>query len=257
MSVDSDVAAIFDLAAPSTPADTATTEADAPAQSDAAAPTEGEGTEVTDLYPNVLRTYTVGTDHADINENPPGTMTVAEFAAHLTIENFKAGNMTAESIVKDPQIYGALKAKRYALPVVLVLPAGSTDQKDAKAYLPVAEATEAYANRPTRGEANAATSKRTLDDLLTDAAKKLLYLNAATVRLTRAQEQVTKATAQMDKYYGWLAPYYKDETDPEVSRKSALDLRVDELEAAADAAKNSDIPDSADAAVSRTPTVTA
>lgn len=258
MSVDSDVNAIFDLAAPSTPTTSDSVETDAnavadtnadtatPAQNAAEASAADTEPESTDLYPNVLRSYTVGTDHADLNTNPDGTMTVAEFAAHLTVENFKAGNMSADSIVKDANIYGGLKAKRHALPVVLVFPADSTDQKDAKAYLPVAEATEAYANRPTRGEGNAATSKRTLEDLLTDAAKKAMALARITVRLNRAKEQHNQTTAQMEKYYGWLATFYKDETDPEAARKAALDARIDELEAEADAAKNSDIPDAAD-----------
>ena len=240
-----DIDAIMELAAPTTDDSTATqTDAqstDAPDQSDA-------GAESTDLYPNVLRSYKVGVDAPENGENPTDTLTVSEFAGYLTVENFKAGNMTPDSIVKDANIYTGVKAKRLALPVVLVFPADSDEQRDAKVYLPVAEAVEAYRSRPERGTGNTGTSKRSQDEITTDGAKKLLALRAVEARLTKVTDQYKKVAEQMDKYRNWLRPFYKDAENPADAVNEAFELRAEELEVEADAAKNADIADTTPAA---------
>src|SRR6185295_16776246 len=139
-----------------------------------------------------------------------GTLTVAEFAGYLTVEAIKAG-AGVEGIVDKQNIYTATKAKRHPLPVVLVF-ADDADQSDlsnAKVYLPVKEATEAWQNRLARGESSATTSKKTQDDLLTDAAKRSITLASIQKRLDRANEQKAKAVKLLEKSYGWLAQYYK------------------------------------------------
>lgn len=236
-----DIDAIMELAAPTTPADDSSTptdaqSTDAPDQSDA-------GAESPDLYPNVLRTFKVGVDAPENGENPAETLTVSEFAGYLTVENFKAGNMTADSIVKDANIYTGVKAKRQALPVVLVFPADSDEQRDAKVYLPVAEAVEAYRSRPERGTSNTGTSKRTQDEITTDGAKKLLALRAAEARLAKVTDQYKKVAEQMDKYRNWLRPFHKDAENPADAVNEAFELRAKELEVEAGAAKNADISD--------------
>jgi len=254
-----DIDAIMDLAAPAT--DSGTPDASsAPETTNEPAQSNADGS-TTDLYPNVLRTYKVGVDAPENGENPEGTVTVAEFAGYLTLENFKAGNMTIDSIVKDANIYTGVKASRQPLPVVLVFPADSDAQRDAKVYLPLVEATEVFRNRPERGSGNTNTSKRSQDEITTDGAKKLLALRAVEARLAKVTEQYRKVTEQMNKYHNWLRPYFKDvevpATDPSDTRtpeelrneaienavNEAFDKRAEELEVEADAAKNADISD--------------
>lgn len=264
----SDIDAVLDLAAPVTTTDTDT--------SDTTTDPDADNTpESTDLYPNVLRSYKVGVDAPENGDNPDGTLTVSEFAGHLTISNFTAAtdartDITPDLIVKDANIYTGVKAKRHALPVVLVFPADSDEQKDAKVYLPTVEATDSYRKRPERGTSNGSVSKRTQDVITTDGAKKLNALRAIEIRLRRTQEQFDKASATMTKYQGWLRPYFKDvepsevpATDTEPARmqtqSEAVDAAVNEAFAtraaeieeqealAAEAAKNTDIPDSVNA----------
>lgn len=204
--------------------------------------------ESTATYPNVLRTYTVGTDHDDINTNPEGTLTVAEFASHLTVQAILAG-AGVDGVVKDPAVYTAVKAKRHPLPVVLVYPEGveatEDNQNQAKVYLPQAEAEEAWKNRPTRGDGNGSSvSKRSFDDLLEDAAKKLLATAAIKKRLDRTQSQFDKASGTLTKYEGWLRTYFKDETDPAEAVKTAIANKaaeIEESEAAKAESEKSDI----------------
>lgn len=275
MSTDSSTAnidAIFDLAADSTPSAPTTTPPQDDTNSTNSTPTNtpqsnagaSSADATTSLYPNVVRTLT----QSEAGEaNPEGTLTVAEFAAHLTVENIKAG-AGVEGVVQIGNIYTATKAARHPLPVVLVFADDDdqSEQKTAKVYLPVAEATAAYANRPARGEGgNAAASKRSQDELLTDAAKKAITLASIQVRLDRAKEQQNKAVSQLEKYHGWLAEYFKGtelstvtdengeprpETQDEANKRALTAAiaeraaKIEEEEALkADAAKNADLPD--------------
>lgn len=260
----SDVDAIFDLAADSTSPSSSTPPQDAPnptqapntpenhAQSDADASSADSGGA---LFPKVVKTYKL----SEVGEgNPDGTLTISEFANYLTVEAIKAG-AGVEGIVDKQNIYTATKAARHPLPVVLVFPdeADQSDLKQAKVYLPVAEATEAYENRPKRGEGgNSTTSKKTQDDLLTDAAKRSITLASIQKRLDRAEEQKAKAVKLLEKSYLWLAEYYKgteiqnEETQDEANKRAltaAIAERAAKLEEEealkADAAKQSDIPD--------------
>lgn len=258
MTTDTDVAAIFDLAAD------AMTTADADPTTENTDNTDNtENTpESPDLYPNVLRTYTA----SEVGEgNPPNTLTVAEFAAELTVRNVLAG-AGATGVVKDANIYTGIKAKRHTLPVVLVFPDGADqkDQKAAKVYLPVKEATDVYDERPERGSGNAAASKRSQDELLEDAAKKYLALEAIRVRLVRTQGQFDKTAKQMDKYHGWLGQFFlgtevqevtdedgtkRLETQDEANKRALTTAiteraeKIEEEEAAKSDAEKSDIPD--------------
>lgn len=291
MSIDtsqSDIDAIMDLAAPVTDgsADTA-----APAQSDAEATSTDTATSDTAgaeppadaadaadaatsaLYPNVFKTYKVGSaDNAppEDGSNPEGTLTVSEFAGHLTLTAFMEAQSanrppSLADIVKDPAIYTSTKAKRHPLPVVLVFPEDSDEQRDAKVYLPVAEATAAYQARPERGNGTSATAngtRRTAEDLIDAGAKKLNELNAIKVRLDRAQAQFDKASGILAKTAKWLRPLLNDTLAPNADGSPATPIadadldnavlatfakRAAELEEAAaleaDAAKNSDIAD--------------
>jgi hypothetical protein len=236
VSTDTNVDAIFDLAADattSTPNTENTAEATTTSESNAESTENAEGTA---LYPNVLRRYKAS--EIANGENPEGTLTVAEFAGKLTVENILAGK-GVEGLVKDTNIYTAIKAKRSPLPVVLVLPDDSDNDRDAKVYLPEAEAREAYENRPERGTGNGSASKRSYDELLEDAAKKFLALQAIETRLKRAQDQYGKANAQLEKYKGWLRPTHKDDENPDESVVNAITAKAEELEEAADAAKGS------------------
>lgn len=280
MSTNTDVDAIFDLAtpattstdtdtpAPATATTSATAEASAPEgtangpSSDAAATNPANPGAV---YPNVLRTY----KQSEIKEgeNPEGTLTIAEFAGHLTFENLTKKGQGLEGIVKDQNIYTGVKAKK-ALPVVLVFAddADQHDQRNAKVYLPVKEATEAYENRPARGEGGAAAaSKRDKDTLVTGLAKKTMELAKIEERLARTQEQRAKASATVQKYHGWLAEHFKGIAPVEVTEtaedgtqstrmqtqdeanaaalRAEVEMRMDELALEEDNAKNSDIPD--------------
>jgi hypothetical protein len=208
---------VFDLAASAdnTPEDS-TNES---AQVDTTDNTNDDDAASTGLtYPNVLRNLTA--DAVPEGQNPDGTLTVAEFASKLTVDNILAGKGIA-GVVKDPAIYTGTKAKRHALPVVLVFPEGTTDFKDqsnVKVFLPVAEATEAYNTRPERGTGGAAgASKRSYDELLTDAAKKHIARESISVRYERAKEQLEKADAMLTKYTIWLRPGHKDAEPVEIT----------------------------------------
>lgn len=274
MPTQTDIDAVLDLAAPvtTTTDPNANTDTETGENDTNSAP---ETPESPDLYPNVLRSYKVGSDDnappAD-GSNPEGTLTVSEFAGYLSVENFTAASaagqtITPDLIVKDANIYTGVRAKRHSLPVVLVFPAESDEMRDAKVYLPTVEATEVYRNRPERGNSNASVSKRTQDDITTDGAKKLNALRAIETRLRRTQEQFDKASATMAKYQGWLRPYFRDVTPTEIpatdveparmqTQSEAVDAAVNEAFAtraaeieeqealAAEAAKNTDIPDS-------------
>lgn len=261
MSTNTDVDAIFDLAAD---ASTATPSSTPPQDSTENTPESNADASSADkggaLYPKVLRTYKA----SEVGEgNPEGTLTVAEFAGHLTVEAIKAG-AGVEGIVKDANIYTATKAARHPLSVVLVFADDDdqSDQKTAKVYLPIAEATEEYKARPTRGESsNAATSKRSQEELLDDAAKKAVTLAKTQKRFDRVKAQLDTVAGQMNKYHGWLAEYFKGteiqdkedgtpETQEEANKRALYAAiaeraaKIEEEEALkADAAKNSDIPD--------------
>lgn len=256
---------VLELAAPSSPSSDTDTADAAPEGTQSAADT-ADAVGSTELYPNVLKSFKVGQDAPEDGANPEGTLTVAEFAGHLTIENFKAATaaeraITPELIVKDPNIYTAVRGKKHALPVVLVYPADSDEMRDAKVFLPVAEATEAYQKRPERGTSAAAVSKRSQEDILTDGAKKLNALKAIEVRLQRVMDQHATASKQMAKYYGWYRTYCKDvqpveiaatETEParmqtaeeavDNAVKDAFEAKAAELEASAEAAKAAESP---------------
>jgi hypothetical protein len=209
-------------------------------------PAEGESAA---LYPRVLRSYKVGDPDLTEGENPPGTLTVNEFAGQLSIDNFQAGNTSLDAIVNAANIYTGVKAKREPLPVVLVYPADSDDMKDAKVFLPYAEASEVYRNRPERGTGSAATTKRTYDEMVLDAAKKLNQLKAIVIRFDRVADQKLKAEGILAKYKGWIRPSHKDDENPDEAVNLVIANKAAELEEAAaleaDAAKNADIPDNA------------
>lgn len=263
MSTTADIDAILDLAAPATSTDNNTDNANTDENgtgSDAETSSESEGGA---LYPNVLRTLTASQAGEG---NPEGTLSIAEFAAHLTVEAIKAG-AGVEGVVDKANIYTATKAKRRPLPVVLVF-ADDADQSDlskAKVYLPVTEATEVYQERlKNRGDgAASASSKKTPEDLLTDAAKRSISLANVTKRYNRVAEQKAKAAKLLDKSYGWLKPYYKateadlqtkedgsQETQEEADRRlltaaiAAKAAEIEEAEAAKAESEKSDITDS-------------
>jgi hypothetical protein len=123
-------------------------------------------------------------------------------------------------------------------------------------YLPIAEATEAWTNRPARGEGSAAAaSKKDHDALLTDAAKRALSLAKIEVRFNRVQEQKNKAVKLLEKSHNWLAPYYKADyttlaegQTQEEANKALLDAaiaeraaQIEEEEAAKAESEKSDI----------------
>lgn len=259
----SDVDAIFELAADS--ATSAQDTSENGTQTAAAATSAATGTGV---YPNVLRTYKA----SEVGEgNPEGTLTIAEFAGHLTLEAVRAG-AGLEGIVDKATIYTGVRGSRHPLPVVLVYADDDdqSDQKTAKVYLPVAEASAVYKSRPTRGEGgNSSTSKRTLEELLDDAAKKAVTLAKTQKRFDRVKSQLDTVAAQFTKYHGWLTPHFlgseileieetdeqgnvtkRPETQEEANKRALNDAiaeraaKIEEEEALkADAAKNSDIPD--------------
>lgn len=218
MTTNVDVDAIFDLASgsdtstatdanttpttDSTATDANTTEGNADGSSEAAGGA---------IYPKVLRSY-VAAEFAN-GENPPDTYTIAEFAGHMTLENLTKKGKGLDGIVKDAAIYTGVRGSRDPLPVVLVFDTeedkAQDNQKNVKVYLPIAEATEAWEARKPRGEGgNAAASKRSQEDLLEDAAKKLNSLNAIVTRRKRAEEQEKKASDLLVKYHNWLAQFY-------------------------------------------------
>lgn len=270
---------VLELAAPSTASteanDSASAEANTNTPNSAADGSEGANSTTSEqstdtandpLYPNVLRTFKVGVDAPEDGSNPTDTLTIPEFAGYLSVENFKTATtagqpLSPELIVKDANVYTLTKGKRFALPVVLVFPADSDEMSDAKVYLPIAEASEAYSKRPERGAGSASVSKRTQDDILADGAKKLIAVKAIENRLQRTIEQLGTATKQMDKYHGWLRPYFKDvapveipatETEParmqtvaeavDAAVKDAFEAKAAELEEQVEAAKASDTP---------------
>lgn len=243
-----DVEDIFALAADNTSENAAEASA-APADTETPSTDENVPSATTALYPNVLKTYKAGDADLTEGENPPGTLRVPEFAAYLSLENFKAGDQTLGAIVKDATIYAGTKAARHPLPVVLVFPADSDDMKDATVYLPVTEAMEAYRNRPERGAGAASSAKRTVDEYILDGAKKLNDLKAINIRFDRVLGQKNKAEGLLAKYRGWIRPSFKDEEDPDAKVNELIAAKAAELEEAAaleaDAAKNTDIADSA------------
>lgn len=223
---------IFDLAAEPAASNETATEAEV-------ASTE----ESTALYPNVLRT--INADEYTPGTNPEGTLSIPEFAAHVTIENFKGGNLDPSAVVKDQAIYAAVKAKRYPLPVVLVLGAESTDPKDARVFVPVAEAMAAWQDRPARGEGSAAAvSARSEGDLLNVSAKKFSALGKLQARLDRLTAQVDKTRAQHDKYVHQLAQVARVDDDVAAQRIADKAAELDEAEADA-ASEANEIPDAA------------
>lgn len=259
---DTDVADIFALA---TDADTATKDTNHTENTPESAPADSSNDAPAALYPKVLRTLKASelTD----GENPEGTYTIAEFAAYLTVLAIRAGGDLGD-VVKDATIYNAVKGARHPLPVVLVFAddADTSDLSKAKVYLPIDEATAAWADRPTRGEgSNSDASKRSQDDLLTGLAKKTVELGKISERLARTQTQFNKAEKTVQKYHGWLSKFYlgseiaeiedTDESGNTVTRKQtqeeanaaallkAVETRIDEIAAEEDAAKGSDIPD--------------
>lgn len=224
--------AIFDLAADtasSNTEDTATTsngaDNDNATQDTSATAPEGNADNSAEpnpglIYHRVLKTLTA----SQVGEgNPEGTFTIAEFANFLSVEAIKAGG-GMNDLVPAANIYTASKGSRNPLPVYLVFAddADTTDHRNVlKVYIPIAEGTEAWNARPTKGESNASTSKRTKEELLEDAAKKLETLTGIQTRRKRAEEQEKKATAQFDKYLNWLREYYKDATPVEIADEAA------------------------------------
>lgn len=256
-----DIDAVFDLAVDSTNTDTEQNSAANGSESDAetsAADAAAAAANPALIYHKVHATFYAS--EVPDGENPEGTYTVAEFAGHLTIAAIKSGGGLAD-LVKDQAVYNALKGTRWQLPVVLVFPDGA-DKSDhrnvSKVYLPIDEAMAAYDKRPARGDSNAAASKRSQDELLTDAAKRAISLANITKRYNRVKEQMEKATALLAKSHKYLTEYYK--ADPaaleegqtqEDANKALLNAaiteraaKIEEEEALkADAAKASDIPD--------------
>lgn len=199
---------MFDLAATPT-SDGPDTTAPSEPTNETETPESADSTESTDLYPNVLKTYTA--NDLPAGEAPPNTMTIPEFTGHLTLENITKRGMGVDGIVKDQNVYNATKAKRDPIPVVLVFSVNedgsvNDNQKDAKVYIPVAEGTEAYLNRPERGSGTStSTSKRSDEDLIEDASKKRQDLNALQDRIKKLAERVEKAQNVYDKYGKWLS----------------------------------------------------
>lgn len=127
-------------------------------------------------YSLVVGTYGEG-------EGPDGLLTVAEFAAELTFKNFEAGQRGTEAVVKDAQIYNAIRAKRHPLPVVLV---------GDRVYLPK-DAFQVWDERPVRGEGSGpAPSKRSDEDLIKLAGE-------AQKKLTKTQNRIEKLLTRRDK----------------------------------------------------------
>lgn len=117
-------------------------------------------------------------------------ITEKAFADALTVRNVLAGKM-ADGIVPVQNIYNAVKAKRHPIPVVLV---------DGNRYVPQAQATEAWDNRPERGEGSGSTSGTLTDErlaLLTFQVQD--KVNAANRRLKVLQDKIAKDTKTMEK----------------------------------------------------------
>lgn len=215
-----------------------------------ASPTSGPDTTVTDGSENATsteedtRTYrnvVASLKAADVTagENPVydgnPTMTVSEFAAYLTVANVSAKISAGETpgldeMVDRQKLYNAVKGVRSPLPVVLVFPDDSADDKDAAVYLPVALAEKAWNERPSRGETSPATSsKRSDDELIEDAAKKYQSLTSAQARLAKLTEKVATLNTQYDKYLNYLKARNLDQT--------SVDAKVKELNEAAEVAE--------------------
>lgn len=260
-----DIDAVFDLAADATPSNTpsSTPPQDTPengTENDAAATSAAAGTAV---YSNVVATYKA----SEVGDaNPEGTLTISEFAGHLTLENLTKHGKGLEGIVDKATIYTGVRGTRDPLPVVLVFADDDdqSDQKTAKVYLPVDKATEVFNARKPRGEGNTSTSKRTQEELLEDAAKKAITLAKTQKRFDRVKSQLDTVTAQLNKYHGWLADFYKGteigefteadgtkrpETQVEANKRALNDAiaakaaEIEEAEALKSDAEKSDIPD--------------
>lgn len=193
---------VLDFATPAT----ANTETNAnPADAPAAATAEANKP----LYPNVLKVFKASEvpDGETPVYNGAPTMSITDFAGYLTVKHIqeKGAEATQADIVDRQFFYTGVKAVRNPIPVVLVVPddAAEGDYENAKVYLPLAEAEQAYKDRPVRGEGSTAqpTSKLSDEDLLAQAAKKLGELNAQKDRAAKLADKIAKSQAQYDKVF--------------------------------------------------------
>lgn len=209
------------------------------------------------VYPNVFASYKA----SDLpeGEQPNGALTVKQFAARLTAENFKAidlsdpnlsPNATTDAFVDPQNVYTWLRAVRGPAPVVLVFPVStekdaegndvevvSDDEREATVYLPWVEASESFKARPVRGSGGNSTaggSKKSQDELLEDAAKKLADLTSAQDQLAQKLKKVERLSTQYDKYKDLVARKFGI-TEDEAHAKT--EEKVKEMTAAAEAAE--------------------
>lgn len=173
------------------------------------------------VYPNVLRTYK-STDFPKGEAPEDKAYTVKEFAGEITLRDLQTKGMGTENIHDPAKVYAALRSAKSALPVVLVFPVtvetvtapdGSTsevetvsvDEHDASVFIPWAEAEKAWDERPKRGEGGVSAQKRSNDELLEDAAKKLEAYESAVKRLASLTKRTETLKGQWEKYQKWTS----------------------------------------------------
>lgn len=228
MSTNTDVDAIFDLASDeaSTGPDTTVT-----AQTDTEQPTKG-------LYPNIAETFSAA-DFGDRNDDGLNAayLQVSQFASYLSIRNIQSGDFASDlegAMVKDNNVYAALKATRHPLPVVLVFaddvdPSAYTTeeaQKSAKVYLNKVVAEAAWDERPVRGSGGTTVgSRRSDEDLLKVAGQKRAEVAGYRARLAVLNTKLEKGEKHLARY------------GDELTRRGLSWEKVDEFESNAEASK--------------------
>lgn len=149
-------------------------------------------------------------------EVPQGCMTIPDFASHLTAMSVQRlvdggaflNEAVRDGIVKDARVYQAIKATRNPLPYVVVRNLVTTPDNESKVqertYVPVAEATKSWFERPERGSATELTEDD-LEKFVLRAGKAKAKLELTKKRHARVSEQLDKQTKLHDKYTTLLA----------------------------------------------------
>jgi len=179
-------------------AKTSDNEANANDSTDSAADS-ANGSTAGQKYSNVVETRPEDADVSDL-------YTVSDFASKLTVRNITEKGMGADGIVKDSNVYAAMRAVRHPLPVVLVgEPANPT------AYLPEA-AVAAWDSRPARGEGAATGSGGRLsdDELFRLSAQVRDKRDALQKRLASLQNRIAQAENLFNKRDRQLSERFAD-----------------------------------------------
>lgn len=178
---------------------------------------------------------------------PEGTVSITDFAAHMTAQQImakvaKGENPDGTEYVVPTSVYQTVKAKRDPIPHVLVKAEGD---KEARVYILKAEATEWWLARAeklsTRGQGTARASSRTAEqnlELLADAQKRALY---ALSRLALWQGKVGQTEKLVEKYKGFLKDQDASEEDVDRAIQDGTDrFNTEQAEKAAKKSKKSD-----------------